>query len=151
LEVIACYAPVHPEPNIWDLIDSAHSRGVKVLLPVLRGEPDWAEYSGPARLLPSAGGIMAPAGPSLGSPALGRAGAIVLPGLAGTPTGQRLGTGGGWYDRALLHADPKAIRILALHDGEIVPELPTQSWDQLVDWIVTPSRSLRCIRPGAGN
>jgi 5-formyltetrahydrofolate cyclo-ligase len=141
---VAGYAPVPNEPDIWELIDTLHSQGVRVLLPVLRAEPDWADYTGPAGLRPSAGGILMPNGPRLGIAALGSAAAIILPGLAGTPAGERLGTGGGWYDRALRYASPQAIRILVLYDNELLPELPTQDWDQPVDWIVTPNQTLRC-------
>ncbi|MDR1237708.1 MAG: 5-formyltetrahydrofolate cyclo-ligase [Propionibacteriaceae bacterium] len=142
--IVACYAPVPNEPNLWDLIETLRSQAVRVLLPVLRTEPDWADYTGLGGLRPGAGGILMPDGPRLGIAALGSAAAIILPGLAGTPTGERLGTGGGWYDRALRYASPQAIRVLALYDSELLPELPTQDWDQPVDWIVTPSRTLRC-------
>ena len=71
-----------------------------------------------------------------------------IPGLAGTPTGLRLGTGGGWYDRALAHCGPQARIGLLLHDGEVRDELPTDSWDRRVDVILTATGSWECPRSG---
>ncbi len=140
--VVACYASVPGEPDSWAVIDGLGERGVRVLLPVLRREPDWAWYAGRQALRPSWHDIPEPAAPRLGAAALGQADAIVMPGLAGTPSGDRLGTGGGWYDRALAFAAPSARTYLLLDDADVLDELPTEPWDRPVDVIVTPSRVL---------
>ncbi|MFZ1412545.1 MAG: 5-formyltetrahydrofolate cyclo-ligase, partial [Micropruina sp.] len=64
-------------------------------------------------------------------------------GLAATARGDRLGTGGGWYDRALAHASAAATCGILLRDDEVFPELPTEPWDRRVDLIVTPSRVIQ--------
>ena len=142
--VVACYASVRGEPNTWTLIEALLGRGLRLLLPVLRREPDWAWCHGPWELRPSVAGIFEPSTERLGAEALGLADLIILPGLAGTPSGDRLGTGGGWYDRALAHARPDALTVLALYDTEVYEELPTDPWDRRVQVIVTGSRTLWC-------
>lgn len=139
---VACYASTAGEPDTWATIDALEGRGVRVLLPVLRREPDWAWHAGPGALRPAAGGILEPTTDALGPAALGAADAIVLPGLAGTPSGDRLGAGGGWYDRALAWAAPSALTVLLLDDAEVCDQLPTQEWDRPVRAIVTQSRTL---------
>ena len=143
-EVVAAYASVVGEPGTLDLIEQLRLDQVAVLLPVLRREPDWAWYTGPDELTVGPLGIPQPTGPPLGADALGLANWIWLPGLAGTTDGRRLGTGGGWYDRALAGAAPSARRGLLLFDEEVLDDLPTDHWDHPVDLLVTERRRLEC-------
>jgi 5-formyltetrahydrofolate cyclo-ligase len=69
--------------------------------------------------------------------------------LAATPSGDRLGTGGGWYDRALRYAAPDALIGVLLRDREVLDVLPVEPFDRAVDLIVTESRTIRTIRAGA--
>ncbi|MGC3953183.1 MAG: 5-formyltetrahydrofolate cyclo-ligase [Propionicimonas sp.] len=142
-EVVALYASVAGEPDSWELIDALTAAGSRVLLPVLAREPNWAWYAGRDHLTPSWRGILQPTGDPLGAAALALADWIWLPGLAGTATGERLGTGGGWYDRALGHANPAAPVGLLLFDGELLDAVPTDPWDRRVDWILTSSATIR--------
>jgi len=145
---VAAYAARPGEPGTRPLIDALFAADVRVLLPLLGSEPDWAWYTGADHLVAGRRGILQPDGPSLGAGALGAAGFIWLPGLAGTPDGRRLGTGGGWYDRALEWGRPDAIRGLLLFDDEVLDDVPTQSWDQPVDLIVTERRRIDCGNTG---
>lgn len=148
--VVAAYLSIPPEPGTLELVSWLHAGGATVLLPVLgtrpdgtvRREPDWAAYAGPEALRTGLWGIPEPTTESLGIEALAGAGIIVCSGLAGTADGKRLGMGGGWFDRALAHADPEAVLILLLNDDELLPDLPTEPWDRRVDVIATPTRLL---------
>lgn len=142
-EVVALYASVPGEPDTWELADALLARGTRVLLPVLRREPDWAWYTGRENLSPSWRGILQPTGPRLGGGVLVRAEWIWVPGLAGTRHGERIGTGGGWYDRALLKASPTARIGMLLHDDEVLDSLPTEPWDRRVHFLLTASQTLR--------
>ncbi len=143
-DVVACYASGPGEPDTWALIEALVASGVRVLLPVLRRDPDWAWYAGAAALRPSWRGILEPTTGRLGPDALGEADWIWVPGLAGTPSGDRLGTGVGWYDRALAHAGPQARIGLLLHDGEVLDVLPTDPWDRRVHVILTATGGWDC-------
>ncbi len=141
--VVAAYASVAGEPDSWEVIDALAAGGTRILLPVIGREPNWAWYAGRDQLAPAWRGILQPTGDPLGAAALAEAEWIWVPGLAATTTGDRLGTGGGWYDRALRHADPATPVGLLLFDGEVLEALPTQPWDHRVDWILTASATLR--------
>jgi len=142
-EIVACYASRPGEPDTWELIDALTAGGTRVLLPVLTREPDWAWYTGRDNLRRSRRGILEPTGTALGSGVLVRAEWILVPGLAATPRGERLGTGGGWYDRALLKAAPRARTGILLYDGEILEHLPTEPWDRRVQFLLTASEVRR--------
>ena len=107
--VIALYSSTGDEPDTWPLIDALYGAGRTVLLPLLgrrpdgsvRRDPDWAQYTGRGRLRLGYASIPEPVGPGLGAKGLATATLVWCAGLAATPFGDRLGTGGGWYDRAL--------------------------------------------------
>lgn len=142
--VVAAYVARAGEPSTQQLIDALLGAEVAVLLPVLGPDPAWAWYAGADHLVPGRRGILQPDGPNLGAGALEQAGFVWLAGLAGTADGRRLGTGGGWYDRALAWARPDATRGLLLFDDEVVDEVPTEDWDRPVDLIVTERRRIEC-------
>lgn len=71
-----------------------------------------------------------------------RAGAlnlILVPGIAFDRTGNRLGRGGGFYDR-LLAEYPGATAIGLCFDFQLVDSLPVEPHDRPVNWIVTESQ-----------
>lgn len=143
--VVAVYLSRPDEPGTRLLIDELLSKRVTVLAPVLRRTPDWARYRGADALRPGPHGIAQPAGEPLGAEALAEADWIWLPGLAGSASGHRLGTGGGWYDRALAHASPAARLGLLLFDDEVLPDVPVDPWDRFVHLLVTEVRRIDCI------
>lgn len=151
---VACYASVPPEPDTHALMAALAEAGVRVLVPVLRSasEPAWAWLSGPDDLRPGWRGIPQPTGPVLGAEALAEAGFVWVSALAATPRGDRLGTGGGWYDRALAHAGAGARFGTPVSDAEVLDAVPLDPWDVPVDLIVTPRGVLEtgARRPRAG-
>jgi 5-formyltetrahydrofolate cyclo-ligase len=62
---------------------------------------------------------------------------ILVPGLAFTPGGQRLGRGGGYYDRYLAALPAGTLKIGVCFGFQIVGALPTEPHDQTVDVVVT--------------
>ncbi|MCA0251303.1 MAG: 5-formyltetrahydrofolate cyclo-ligase [Actinobacteria bacterium] len=141
-QVVAVYASLPAEPDSWALIEALAAAGTRILLPVLGREPDWAWFEGPERLEPARRGIQQPRGERLGAAALAQAEWIWIPGLAATRGGERLGTGGGWYDRALRHSAATAPVGVLLFDGELLDQVPTDPWDRRVDWVLTASDTL---------
>ncbi len=141
---VACYFSVAPEPDTTALVAALSEAGVRVLLPVLKGhrEPAWNWYAGPGSLVPGWRGIPEPAGAPLGPEALAACSFVWVSALLVTPDGVRLGTGGGWYDRALEHAAAMAVRGTLVGTSEVVDELPADPWDLPVDLVVTPTATL---------
>ena len=146
--VVACYVSAEPEPGTMDLLEELAESGLDVLLPDLTDaravrQPRWCWWSGEP-MTSGYAGIPTPVAPPQPPAVLGRADLIILPGLAGTTAGVRLGQGGGWYDRALAHARADAPRWLLLNDSEIVDDLPADDWDQPVTDLVTEQRWTDC-------
>ncbi len=153
---VSVYAARSTEPGTGPLLERLAARGVRVLVPVLGAglQRDWAEYAGAEDLRQRAPGRPPePSTPSLGPEAIADADVIVAPALAIDTAGTRLGQGGGWYDRALLHARP-GVRVIGLVFPEEVYDagtrpLPRQPHDRTVDTVATPE-GWRSLRPGDG-
>ncbi|TKB50721.1 5-formyltetrahydrofolate cyclo-ligase [Ferrimonas aestuarii] len=58
--------------------------------------------------------------------------------------GNRLGMGGGFYDRYLAHC-PQAIKIGVAHDCQQVDAIPVEPWDIGLNYIVTPTQWLEIV------
>lgn len=138
--VCAAYAPVGREPGGGDLPDRL-AEVCRVLLPVLLpdGDLDWAEYDGTTRRTPR--GLLEPGGPRRGPGVIAEVPLIVVPALAVSRDGVRMGRGGGSYDRALARA-PQARTVALLHDGEFLDTVPGEPHDQRVRAVVTPAGGL---------
>lgn len=61
---------------------------------------------------------------------------ILVPGLAFTREGERLGRGAGFYDR-FLASHPQALRVGVAFGDQLLDSLPTESWDERVDVVLT--------------
>jgi 5-formyltetrahydrofolate cyclo-ligase len=62
---------------------------------------------------------------------------VVVPGLAFTAAGDRLGQGGGWYDRFLSQVRADCTTIGVCFAEQIVETLPVEAHDVIVDHVVT--------------
>ncbi len=71
---------------------------------------------------------------------------VVVPALAFDRSGNRLGRGGGLYDRFLAEPDVKALLCGLAFDEQVVDELPAEHHDRPVDLLVTDKETLRFNR-----
>ena len=62
---------------------------------------------------------------------------VVVPGLAFTAAGERLGQGGGWYDRYLAQVRVDCVTIGVCFAEQILDTLPVEAHDVTMDHIVT--------------
>jgi 5-formyltetrahydrofolate cyclo-ligase len=69
---------------------------------------------------------------------LGSPDVVIVPGVAFSPDRQRLGYGGGFYDRFL--SSVITTKIAPAFDLQIIPELPVMKHDQALDLIITETR-----------
>lgn len=72
---------------------------------------------------------------------------VLLPGIAFSRGGVRLGYGGGYYDRWLANADAHLLRIGVAYEVLLRDELPRAPHDMLVQNIVTESGVFVCVPP----
>jgi 5-formyltetrahydrofolate cyclo-ligase len=140
VRALAAYVPEETEPGHGRLPAAYTRLGAPVLLPVVPAdgaELAWAVDTG--RLAPGRFGLLEPVGPRLGPAAIGTAEAVVVPALAVSRDGVRLGRGGGYYDRALRHARPDAAVVAVVFDDELLDTLPVEPHDHRITAVVTPS------------
>ena len=76
--------------------------------------------------------------------ALGTVDLILLPGVAFTREGVRLGYGGGYYDKLLARLPHRPVLVAAAFALQIVPEIPQERTDRNVGWLVTENETIRC-------
>lgn len=69
---------------------------------------------------------------------------IILPGVAFDASGNRVGYGGGYYDRFLSKLDKSVPKVAIGFDLQVVEEVPTEDFDIPVDMIVTEERTIKC-------
>ncbi len=68
---------------------------------------------------------------------------VIVPGLAFTRAGDRLGQGGGWYDRFLARVAPSCVTVGVAFAPQIVDDLPTEPHDVRLDCVVTDRDTFR--------
>ena len=138
---VAAYVSIGTEPGTSWLLDGLVAAGKRVVLPVLLpdGDLDWAAYDGDAGLAPARHGLLEPTSRRLGVDAVGTADAVVVPGLAVSSSGVRLGRGGGSYDRALGRVPVGTFTCVALYDDEVDRAVPVEPHDRAVTAAVTPA------------
>ncbi len=62
---------------------------------------------------------------------------VMVPGVAFTREGARMGHGKGYYDKLLEHARPDAPLVALAFECQLFPEIPTQDHDVFMDRIIT--------------
>ncbi|MBS6968280.1 MAG: 5-formyltetrahydrofolate cyclo-ligase [Actinomyces sp.] len=123
----------------------------RALLPILIDEagtpyrsPRWGLWEAGHALVTPSRPPAQPDGEAMGAESLTEADLIVIPALAASEDGARLGQGGGWYDRALLHRSPGVAVVSVVFDDEVLESgvIPTEAHDVPIDAIITPTRTI---------
>ena len=139
---LAVYLASPEEIDLAEFIREMLVRGVTVVSPRWNGEAyELAKVKslerGCLRLGPM--NILEPDEPDVVEP---RAiGVWIVPGLAFTRGGRRLGYGGGWYDRLLAASAEGSLKVGVAHEFQIVEDIPTEPHDIPMDRIVTDAAS----------
>ena len=143
----ALFVPTPLEPDM-SLVLGLFERA---LLPVLLdeagaplGEPHWGLWEAGRALVALGRPPAQPEGEAWGAESLKEADLIVIPALAASADGTRLGQGGGWYDRALMHRSPGVPVVAVIFDDEVLEAgiIPAEPHDVPIDAIVTPTRTI---------
>lgn len=141
---IASYISYEFEPSTAEINEAFLRDGKVVVLPRINGDQlEWVRWDGDPTQLVSKKKIMEPIGEALSD--LSQIQAVIVPALKIDQSGFRLGQGGGYYDRALVHLD--AWKIGLVYAGELSSEtLPHESHDVPLDAAATPSIVVRFNR-----
>jgi 5-formyltetrahydrofolate cyclo-ligase len=140
--VLAIYAPLGTEVNVTEIARRAMVRGVWLAYPrLVHGERRLAyARTEPERLVPGPLGTLEPP-PGAPEVALPDIDCVVVPGVAFSQDGHRLGRGGGHYDATLAQM-PRAVRLGVAFEAQLVAELPREPHDAPLDAVVTEARVL---------
>ncbi len=143
--VVALYHPINTELDTEPLAAALMERGVAIALPVAAKKPAplvFRRYEAGDPLVAGAFGEDVPTDDAdMVAPAI-----IVAPLLAYTRAGDRLGYGGGYYDRTIeaLRKERAVVFVGYGFAAQQVDALPASPLDQRLDWIVTEQGAIRC-------
>jgi 5,10-methenyltetrahydrofolate synthetase len=137
---VAAFWPLADEPDLRPLLEQWVQMGVAVALPVIRQRAtplEFRTWTPAATLQPGICGVLEP-----------REGAVVLPDVILVPTlgytdrGDRLGYGGGYYDRTLADLQTRGHTFTAIgiawSCGKLGPAYQPAPHDIRLDAILTP-------------
>lgn len=127
---VMAFVGMNSEPDTDALFASISADGKRLLLPRVEGR-ELVVCDGAGPLAQSKFGVQEPTGPAL---SLDVVDFVIVPGLAFTTSGDRLGYGGGFYDDFLprLHAPNAGV----CFREQLVDELPTHERDYRVQQVV---------------
>lgn len=126
---IAGYMPLGREADVSGFLRSALVNDRRVFLPRVTGEGlmEFVEVQDlDEDVTPGAFGILEPVGDAAPVEDLE---AILVPGVAFGPAGERLGMGKGFYDRALERTAPGALLLGVGHAFQLLEDVPTEPHD----------------------
>jgi len=137
-EKLGGYWPITNEADVKPLLKKITENGGTCLLPVVIARDTcllFREWLQADDLAPSEMGIPEP---HTNRPA-GIPDILLVPLLAYDAQGNRLGYGGGYYDRTLseLRGERKITAIGIAYSGQEVDSIPNESFDQRLDWVIT--------------
>jgi len=132
---ICVYMAIGSEIVLDDLINYSLDCNKKVWLPrVINGEMQFYKYNRDTKLIEGAYHIMEPDSEEILTP--DNQTVVIMPGLAFSRQGGRLGYGGGYYDR-YIEKYPSVRRIAVCYDECIAKMLPMEVFDKQPQKIVT--------------
>ena len=135
---VALFASLSDEIDTTALI-GALSRSARVVLPRLDGDNmDFYPYY-PQSMRSGAMGISEPDGDVPVEPS--EIDMMVLPGLAFTPDGKRLGRGKGYYDRYIAREGFRAYMIGICHTVQLLASLPVDPHDKSLNEVLVAKNS----------
>ena len=145
--VVSGFSAIRDEINPLPLMLKLYLAGSRLALPAMlgKGKPLLMRAWAPGEpLAETTWGIQEP----LGDAAVLEPDVVLVPLLAFDLTGYRLGYGGGFYDRTLagLRAKKTIVAVGLAYDEQKVDAVPHESYDQPLDWVLTPSGPLKCSR-----
>ena len=142
---VALYSPLGGEVDTSGIRRHALEARKRLYYPATGGTaPGVVRIRSERELVPGRYGILEP----VGDEGLSRAGedalAVFVPGVAFDLNGNRLGRGGGWYDRWLGGLGGRVPRIALAYEFQLLEDVPVEPGDQPVHTIVTEERVIAC-------
>ncbi|OIH86815.1 5-formyltetrahydrofolate cyclo-ligase [Arthrobacter sp. UCD-GKA] len=144
---VTCFLSYGAEPPTEALLARLHAAGYTIHVPIC--EPgrqlSWTRWHPGVEMARSAvGPIDEPVGERFGPGLMEQVDVILVPAQAVDANGERLGQGGGYYDRFISALPgpgkrPKLVSILFEHEFVAAGQIPVEPFDQRVEAVVLPS------------
>lgn len=136
LNIFLFYYPIENEVNTLSLIERLFIEGKKIFLPVVCGKNMiFKQFEGFDKLNAGKFGVYEPTGKKLDIlPDI-----MCIPGVAFDENCNRVGYGGGYYDRYLA-VENTVIKSAFAYEFQIIDKIETESFDKPVDEIFTENR-----------
>jgi len=139
-KIVGLFASLPTEPVVEFLWDDIRKSGKKVCYPKVNGENlSLLVVNDPTELVKSRWQLREPVMREPNLQSLEKIDLLLVPGLAFSGKGERLGRGGGFYDRLLSREVVRAFKLGVCFDAQAFPELPLESHDVAVDAVITES------------
>jgi 5-formyltetrahydrofolate cyclo-ligase len=138
--VVGGYRAIRGEVDIDAALSRLHDDGAMVTVPRVSGDHmDFLPWTSGSETITGSFGIDEPIN---GEPVqFSRHDVVLVPLVAFDETGQRLGQGGGFYDRAIAAAGAaRPLLIGVAHAFQQVRSVPVEAWDMPLDAVVTEER-----------
>lgn len=137
-QILHCYLPMAEEIQLWPFLKDCLARDIQVQVPKMKeaGQLQSLTLTSLDKLKAAPFGTCLPEKEIIAeeNPEI-----IICPGLAFTENGDRLGYGGGYYDRFLAEQSD-ALRIAAAYPFQIVEDIEQAEFDQKLDIILVAGR-----------
>ena len=136
---IACYFPIGSEVNTQEIMLDILEKGKNLLLPrITENDIVFHIITNLEKLEEGDFGIMEPRNDYKKAVMID---CILVPTIAISKSGIRLGYGKGYYDRFL--STTKAVKISLTYSKQIIKSIPNDAYDIKMDWIVTEDEIIK--------
>ena len=138
-DTVLLYIQHGNEPDVLAIAESMH--GVSFGVPVVtaeKGRMEFYQWTPECSLTANRYGIKEVDVEVAKKVSFGKSVACLVPAIAVTKKGVRLGFGGGYYDR-YLEDNKQIVKIGTIFNNFVCDQLPYESHDQLLDWIASES------------
>ena len=141
---IALYSPIQNEVDTHELLEHALAMGKDVFYPrMITTKPPWLyRVLSPVHLAGGKFDVLEPSSCPPMAEAEQESLVVFVPGVVFDRCGNRLGRGGGWYDRLLARLS--GIFIGLAYEFQLVEKLAAETWDRKVHYIITEKRVIDC-------
>ncbi|MBS0219238.1 MAG: 5-formyltetrahydrofolate cyclo-ligase [Proteobacteria bacterium] len=140
--IVSGFWPIKEEIDLRPLMIELFNQGCQLALPVVQGKGQRLLFRAWRPGDPLEAGVFGTLQPQAKREAI-EPEALLVPLLACSEEGWRLGYGGGFYDRTLaaLRAAGRITAVGVAFDAQLVPDVPYGPQDQRLDWLLTDQRA----------